>query len=151
MNVYERLNELGVELGAAAAPAASYAPYVRLGNLLFLSGHLGRRDGRIWTGRLGGDVSIEEGQMAARAVAVDLVSTMHSALEDLNRVKQIVKLTAMVASTATFDSQHLVANGASELLASVFQKAGQHARNAFGVTQLPLRSCVEIELIAEFK
>ncbi|WP_276120140.1 RidA family protein [Pararhizobium qamdonense] len=151
MSVYKRLEELGVELGAMTAPAASYAPFVKHGNLLYLSGHLARRAGQIWKGRLGDDISTEVGQQAARAVAVDLVSTMHATIEDLDRVKKIVKLTAMVASAADFESQHIVANGASDFFAAVFQGIGPHARSAFGVARLPLGSCVEIELIVGFE
>lgn len=149
MNVYDRLRELGVELGAVSVPAASYAPFTRAGNLLFLSGHLARWNGQIWTGRLGGKMSLDEGREAARSTAIDLLSTMHAAVGDLNKIKAIVKLTAMINSSTTFSSQHLVANGASDFLGEVFPGRGPHSRSAYGVAQLPLRACVEIELIAE--
>lgn len=150
MDVYDRLAQLDVVLRNAAAPVASYSPFNRTGNLLFLSGHLARRvDGVVWAGRLGEDMSLEEGQDAARAVAVDLLSTMQAATGDLNRITNIVKLTAMVHCSAAFASHHLVANGASDLLAKVFSHLGPHARSAFGVLQLPLGACLEVELTAE--
>ncbi|MDM9648684.1 RidA family protein [Rhizobium sp. S163] len=149
MSVYDRLRDLNIELGDVAVPAASYLPYIRSGKLLYLSGHLAKRGGLVWAGQLGDRVSIEEGTQAARAVAIDLISTLHHASGDLNKLEMIVKLTSMVNSTGDFDNQHLVTNGASDLLAEVFGDKGRHARSAFGVAQLPLGACVEIELIAQ--
>jgi enamine deaminase RidA (YjgF/YER057c/UK114 family) len=149
MSVYDRLKDLSIELGDVAVPAASYLPYIRSGNLLYLSGHLAKRGGLVWAGKLGEKISVEEGTQAARAVAIDLISTLHHASGDLDRIEMIVKLTSMVNSAGDFFNQHLVTNGASDLLAEVFGEKGRHARSAFGVAQLPLGACVEIELIAQ--
>jgi enamine deaminase RidA (YjgF/YER057c/UK114 family) len=98
---------------------------------------------------LGKNIQTEEGKAAARAVAIDLLGTLHAAVGDLNKVKRIVKVMSLVNSTSEFTEQHLVTNGCSELLGQVFGDAGAHARSAFGVAQLPMGACVEIELIAE--
>jgi len=150
MSIYARLSELNITLPPVAAPAAAYVPFVQTGNLVFLSGHIAKKDGKVWVGQFGKNLSTEEGKQAARAVAVDLMGTLHAAVGDLNRVKRIVKLMALVNSTADFTEQHLVTNGASELIGQVFgADKGAHARSAFGVAQIPLGACVEIELIAE--
>lgn len=150
MSVYDQLKALNITLPPVAVPAAAYVPYVQTGNLVFLSGHIARKDGKPWVGQLGRDVTTEQGQAAARAVAIDLMGTLHAATGgDLNRVQRIVKLMSLVNSTSDFTEQHLVTNGASELLGEVFGDAGKHARSAFGVAQIPLGACVEIELIAE--
>jgi enamine deaminase RidA (YjgF/YER057c/UK114 family) len=149
MSVYDKLKELNITLPPVSVPAAAYVPFVQTGNLVFLSGHLAKKDGKVWVGQLGKDIGTEEGKAAARAVAVDLLGTLHAAVGDLNKVTRIVKLMSLVNSTADFTEQHLVTNGASELLAAVFGAKGAHARSAFGVAQIPLGSCVEIELIAE--
>jgi enamine deaminase RidA (YjgF/YER057c/UK114 family) len=150
MSVYNKLNELQIELPALAVPAAAYLPYVQTGSLVFLSGHIAKKDGKVWAGQLGRDISTEEGKAAARAVAVDLLGTLqHAAGGDLNRVQRIVKVMSLVNSTGDFTEQHLVTNGCSELLGEVFGTKGQHARSAFGVAQIPMGACVEIELIAE--
>ena len=149
MDVYDKLKQLGIELPPVAVPAAAYVPFVISGNLVFLSGHIARRSGRVWTGRLGDDMDTPVGQDAARAIAIDLLGTLHAAVGDLNRVQRIVKVTSLVHSAPSFTEQHLVTNGCSELLASVFGEKGAHARSAFGTAQLPLGACVEIELIAQ--
>jgi enamine deaminase RidA (YjgF/YER057c/UK114 family) len=122
---------------------------VRSGNLIFVSGHIARRNGAPWVGQLGGQLTTAQGKEAARSIAIDLINTLHAAIGDLNNITHIVKLLVLVNSTPTFIEQHLVANGASELLGEVFGPIGSHARSAFGVAQIPLGSCVEIELIAE--
>ncbi len=149
MSVYNQLKDLNIELPPVATPAAAYVPFVRTGNLVFLSGHIARKDGKPWVGQFGVNITTEEGKAAARAVAIDLMGTLHAAVGDLNRVKRIVKLMSLVNSAPSFTEQHLVTNGASELFAQVFGDKGAHARSAFGVAQIPLGSCVEIELIAE--
>lgn len=149
MSVYDRLNALGIELPPVAIPAAAYVPFVRTGNLVFLSGHIAKRDGKPWVGQLGLDVDTATGKLAARAVAIDLLGTLHAAVGDLNQVTRIVKVMSLVNSTPTFTEQHLVTNGCSELIGEVFGDKGAHARSAFGVAQIPLGACVEIELIAE--
>lgn len=149
MDIYAKLSELGITLPPVAAPAAAYVPFVQTGNLVFLSGHLAKKDGKVWVGQFGKNMSVEEGKAAARAVAIDLMGTLHAAVGDLNRIKRIVKLMSLVNSTGDFTEQHLVTNGASELLGEVFGAQGAHARSAFGVAQIPLGACVEIELVAE--
>ncbi|MBP7957827.1 MAG: RidA family protein [Ottowia sp.] len=145
----DQLKALGISLPPVSTPAAAYVPYARTGNLLFLSGHIARQDGKPWVGQLGRNLSTEQGQQAARAVAIDLMGTLQAALGDLGKVRRIVKVMSLVNSTPDFTEQHLVTNGCSELLGQVFGSAGQHARSAFGVAQIPLGACVEIELIAE--
>ena len=152
--IYAKLEQLGITLPPLAIPAAAYVPYVQTGKLIFLSGHIAKKDGKVWAGQLGKNVSTEEGKAAARLVAIDLLGTLHAALaatgKDLGNVTRIVKLMSLVNSTGDFTEQHLVTNGASELLGEVFGAGiGAHARSAFGVAQIPLGACVEIELIAE--
>jgi enamine deaminase RidA (YjgF/YER057c/UK114 family) len=149
-NVYDKLKALGIVLPALATPAAAYVPFVRTGNLVFISGHIARRDGKPWVGQLGANVDTATGKLAARAIAIELLGTLHAAVGDLNQVQRIVKVMSLVNSTPTFTEQHLVTNGCSELLVEVFGAAkGAHARSAFGVAQIPLGACVEIELIAQ--
>lgn len=148
-SVYDRLKELGIDLPPLAIPAAAYLPFVRTGNLVFLSGHIAKHDGKPWVGQLGLNMDTATGQQAARAVAIDLLGTLHAAIGDLNRVERIVKVMSLVNSTGTYTEQHLVTNGCSELLGEVFGAKGQHARSAFGVAQIPLGACVEIELIVQ--
>jgi enamine deaminase RidA (YjgF/YER057c/UK114 family) len=150
VSVHEKLSALGITLPALSNPAAAYVMYVQSGNTVYLSGHIAKKEGKPWVGQLGRDMNTDEGKQAARAVAVDLLATLQAACGgDLNRVRRIVKLTSLVNSTATFTEHHLVTNGASELLAEVFGELGRHARSAFGVAQIPLGACVEIEMIAE--
>ncbi|PPE66166.1 RidA family protein [Caldimonas caldifontis] len=149
MSVYNQLKALHIELPPVATPAAAYVPFVRTGNLVFVSGHIARKDGKPWVGQLGKEIGTEEGKAAARAIAIDLMGTLQAAVGDLNKVKRIVKLMSLVNSAPTFTEQHLVTNGASELFSQVFGDKGAHARSAFGVAQIPMGSCVEIELIAE--
>ena len=147
--IYAKLAELQITLPPVAAPAAAYVPFVQTGNLVFLSGHIAKKDGKPWVGQFGKNMSTTEGQAAARAIAIDLMGTLHAAVGDLNRIKRIVKLMSLVNSSGDFTEQHLVTNGASELIGEVFGAKGAHARSAFGVAQIPLGACVEIEMIAE--
>lgn len=147
--VYERLKNLGIELPPVAVPAAAYVPFARSGNLVLLSGHIAKKDGKPWVGKLGLDTDTATGKAAARAIAIDLMGTLQAAVGDLNKITRIVKLMSLVNSTTDFTEQHLVTNGASELFAEVFGERGAHARSAFGVAQIPMGACVEIELIAE--
>nr|AGC71524.1 endoribonuclease L-PSP [uncultured bacterium A1Q1_fos_550] len=153
MSIYTTLQALDITLPPVAVPAAAYVPFVQTGKLVFLSGHIAKQDGKPWVGQLGRNVDTAEGKAAARAVAIDLLGTLQAACQaaggDLNSVKRIVKVMSLVNSTPDFTEQHLVTNGCSELLAQVFGDAGAHARSAFGVAQIPLGACVEIELIAE--
>lgn len=149
MNIYDTLQALNITLPSVATPAAAYLPFVQTGNLVFLSGHIAKQNEQPWVGKLGSTMTTAQGQAAARAVAIDLLGTLHGAVGDLNRVKRIVKLMSLVNSTTEFTEHHLVTNGASELLGQVFGDKGAHARSAFGVAQIPRGACVEIELIAE--
>jgi len=149
MSVYDKLKELGIALPAVATPAAAYVPFVQTGKLVFLSGHIAKKDGKAWVGQLGKTMGTEEGRAAARAIAIDLLGTLHAAVGDLDKVKRIVKVMSLVNSTPDFTEQHLVTNGASELFGQVFGGPGAHARSAFGVAQIPMGACVEIELVAE--
>ena len=152
MSVAARLQALGIELPPLAVPAAAYVPFVQTGHLVFLSGHIAKKDGKPWVGQLGLNITTEEGKAAARAIAIDLLGTLQAAVGDLDRVARIVKVMSLVNSTPTFTEQHLVTNGCSELLGEVFgPTVGAHARSAFGVAQIPMGACVEIELIAELK
>lgn len=144
MPIQETLHTLGITLPEPTPPLAAFVPFVRTGDLVYVSGHISKQ-----RGKLGADVTVEEGKEAARLVAIDLLGTLKAAVEDLERVRRIVKLLVLVNSTEEFNEQHLVANGASELLKKVFGDKGAHARSAFGVAQLPFGAAVEIELIAE--
>lgn len=149
-DIQAKLKQLGIELPAAGAPAAAYVMAVQTGNLVFLSGHIAKQNGKPWVGKLGADMTTEQGKAAARAIAIDLLATLSGHLSgDLGRVKRIVKVMSLVNSSLEYTEQHLVTNGASELFVEVFGDAGKHARSAFGVAQIPLGACVEIELIAE--
>ena len=150
MSYYDKLKALNIELPAVAVPAAAYVMYAQTGNTVFLSGHIAKKDGKPWVGQLGKNMATDEGKHAARAIAIDLMATLQAACGgDLNRVKRIVKVMSLVNSTSEFTEQHLVTNGASELFGEIFGEAGKHARSAFGVAQIPMGACVEIELIAE--
>lgn len=149
MSIEQRLQTLGISLPPVAIPAAAYVPFVRSGNQIFLSGHIAKKDGQVWVGKLGQNMSTDEGKQAARAVAIDLLGTLAVAAGGLDKVVRIVKVMSLVNSSPDFTEHHLVTNGCSELLGEVFGEKGVHARSAFGVAQIPLGACVEIELIAE--
>ena len=149
MSIYDKLSELHIQLPPVAVPAAAYLPFVQTGNLIFLSGHIAKKDGKPWVGQLGRNMQTAEGKVAARAVAIDLLGTLHAAVGDLNKIQRIVKVMSLVNSTPDFVEHHLVTNGCSELIGEIFGEKGSHARSAFGVAQLPMGACVEIELIAE--
>lgn len=151
ISIYDRLLQLDIQLPSLSTPAAAYVPFVQSGPLVFLSGHIAKRQGQPWVGQLGRDIDTATGQQAARAVAIDLLGTLHAAVGDLHRVRRIVKVMSLVNSTPQFTEQHLVTNGCSELLCEVFGAKGAHARSAFGVAQIPMGACVEIELIAELE
>ena len=153
MTINDKLKALDITLPPVSVPAAAYVPFVQTGKLVFLSGHIARKDGKPWVGQFGKNITTAEGQAASRAVAIDLLGTLQAACQaaggDLDSVKRIVKVMSLVNSTGDFTEQHLVTNGCSELLGQVFGDKGAHARSAFGVAQIPLGACVEIELIAE--
>ncbi len=150
MTVAQNLKSLGITLPAVGTPAAAYVPFVRTGNLVFISGHIAKQDGKAWVGQLGTNMTTEQAKAAARAVAIDLMGTLQAAVGDLAHIKRIVKVLSLVNSSPTFTEHHLVTNGCSELMVQVFgAEIGSHARSAFGVAQLPMGACVEIELVAE--
>lgn len=146
-----KLTELGITLPVAAAPVAAYVPVVVSGSFAYVSGQLPFIDGKLVTGRLGEDVSTEDGQAAARACGLMLLAQLQAALGSLDRVEQVVKLGAFISSVASFTDQPKVANGASELMAEVFGDAGKHARSAVGVPVLPLGAAVEVDAIVALK
>lgn len=147
--ISQKLSDLGITLASPGAPAAAYVMAVTSGHQVFLSGHIAKRDGKPWVGKLGVDVDTATGQMAARSIAIDLLSTLNAHLGSLDRVRRIVKVMGLVNSSSEFTEQHLVMNGCSELIVEVFGEIGKHARSAFGVAQIPLGACVEIEMIVE--
>jgi len=149
VSVYERLEALNIALPKLTPPVAAFVPFLRSGNLIFLSGHIAKLDGQPWVGQLGANLTTEQGKNAARAVAIDLMGTLQAAAGDLNQLKRILKLMVLVNSIPAYTEQHLVANGASEFVAEIFGDIGMHVRCAFAVAQVPFGSCVEIDLIAE--
>jgi enamine deaminase RidA (YjgF/YER057c/UK114 family) len=153
MSVHTQLKELGIELPPVSVPAAAYKPFAIAGDMVFISGHIAKKDGAVWVGQLGKDTDTETGKAAAHAVAIDLMGTLQAAAGgDLSKVKRIVKVMSLVNSTPDYTEQHLVTNGCSDLLGKVFgADVGAHARSAFGVAQLPMGACVEIEMIAQLE
>jgi enamine deaminase RidA (YjgF/YER057c/UK114 family) len=149
VSVYEKLNAMQISLPPVTAPVASFLPFVQAGNLIFVSGHIARREGHPWSGKVGEEISLSKAREAARAVAIDLLGALHAATGDLNKIKRIVKLIVLVNGSPMFTEPHLVANGASDLLIEIFGNSGRHARTAFCVAQTPFGSCVELDLIAE--
>ncbi len=147
--ISQKLNDLGITLVSPGSPAAAYVMAVTTGHQVFLSGHIAKRDGKPWVGKLGLDMDTTTGQLAARSIAIDLLSTLNAHLGSLDRVRRVVKVMGLVNSTPEFTEQHLVMNGCSELMVEVFGEIGKHARSAFGVAQIPLGACVEIEMIVE--
>ncbi len=147
--ISQKLNDLGITLVSPGAPAAAYVMAVTSGHQVFLSGHIAKRDGKPWVGKLGFDMDTATGQMAARSIAIDLLSTLNAHLGSLDRVRRVVKVMGLVNSTPEVTEQHLVMNGCSDLIVEVFGELGKHARSAFGVAQIPLGACVEIEMIVE--
>jgi enamine deaminase RidA (YjgF/YER057c/UK114 family) len=149
--ISDRLKDLGIKLPPTVSPAAAYVMAVTSGSTVFVSGHIAKEAGKPWVGKLGLDMDTASGKAAARSIAIDLMATLEAHLGSLDRVKRIVKVMGLVNSTDLFTEHHLVVNGCSELLFEVFGEAGKHARSAFGVAQIPLGACVEIELIAEIE
>ena len=152
MHVEAKLKELGIELPPAVTPVANYVPTVRTGNLVFLSGHGPfKDDGTLVTGKVGADLTDEEGYEAARLVAIGLLGSLKAEIGELDRVKRIVKLLGLVNCTAEFANQPKVINGASDFLVEVFGEKGKHARSAVGTNALPMNIAVEIEMIVEIE
>ena len=152
MAIEQRLQERNITLPDVSAPAAAYVPYVQTGNLLFVSGHIAKKDGKPWVGQLGTNMDTATGRQAAESIAIDLLGTLRAACGgDLNRIQRIVKVVSLVNANSSFTEPHLVTNGCSELLMHILGVAGAHARSAYCVSQLPMGSCVEIELVAELR
>lgn len=150
MNIESRLSELGIALPPAPAGVGAYAPWVRTGNLVITSGQLPWRDGKLaYTGKLGAEVSIEQGFEAARICAINAIAQLKSAVGDLDRISQIVRLEGFVHSAPGFHEHPKVLNGASELFLAVFGERGKHARTALGINEMPLNAAVQIAVIAE--
>lgn len=148
--IENRLERLGISLPEAAAPAANYLPYAQSGTLLLTSGQLPLVDGKLLSsGQIGDKLSVEDGQAAARACAINVLAQAKAALGDLNKIKRIIKITVFVSSTPNFIEQHLVANGASDIFVDILGESGKHARSAVGVASLPLNASVEVEAIIE--
>jgi enamine deaminase RidA (YjgF/YER057c/UK114 family) len=152
MQIEAKLKELGIELPPAVTPVANYVPAVRTGNLVFLSGHgpFDEKDTLI-TGKVGSDLTVEQGYQAARRVAIGLLGSLKATIGDLDKVKQVVKLLGMVNCGPEFTDQPKVINGVSDLLVEVFGQRGKHARSAVGMNALPLNIAVEIEMIVEME
>jgi enamine deaminase RidA (YjgF/YER057c/UK114 family) len=153
-NIEERLTALNIVLPDVAPAIVSgytpvFAPYVITGNLVWISGRLAKKDGAVWSGKLGQELTVRDGQDAARGVAIELLATLRDAAGNLDRVKQIVRLMVLVNGAADFTEPHVVANGASELFVQLFGEQGRHARTAMSAAQLPFGACVEIEMVAE--
>ena len=151
MSIEQRLAELGIELPTPAAPVAAYVPVVVAGGMAYVSGQLPFVGGQLVSGRLGDDVSLEQGTAAAQACGLMILAQLKATLGSLDRVERVVKLGAFVNSATTFTDQPKVANGASELMAEVFGEAGKHARSAVGVPVLPLGAAVEVDAIVALK
>lgn len=152
--VQERLQALQITLPDVTPPVVAgyvpvFVPFVRTGNLLYLSGRLAKKDGELWIGKLGDQITSAQGKQAARGIAIEMLSTLRAALGDLEHVQRIVRLLVMVNCTPQYTEPHVVANGASELFMEAFGERGAHARSAIGVAQAPFGACVEIDLIAE--
>jgi enamine deaminase RidA (YjgF/YER057c/UK114 family) len=146
----EKLKNMNIVLPAPSSPVANYVKYVRTGNLIFLSGHgPSKADGSYITGKLGRDLSIEEGYAAAKQTGISLLSTLKNAVGDLSKVKRIVKVLGMVNGTDSFTDQPKVINGFSDLMVAAFGDKGKHARSAVGMASLPMNMAVEIEMIVE--
>ncbi len=150
MQIESKLKEMGIELPPAVTPVANYVPAVRTGNLVFLSGHGPfKEDGSLITGKVGSDLTTEQGYEAARRIAIGLLGSLKAAIGNLEKVKQVVKLLGLVNCGPDFADQPKVINGASDFLVEVFGDKGKHARSAVGMNALPLNIAVEIEMIVE--
>ena len=151
MSIEARLQELGISIPEAAAPVASYVPVVIHGDLAYVSGQVSFVDGELLKGRLGEDVSLEDGIKAARGCGLIILAQLKAALGSLDRVERVVKLGGFVNSTPEFTDQPRVVNGASDLMLEVFGEAGKHARAAVGVPSLPLGVAVEVDAVVAIK
>lgn len=152
MDYNDKLKKMGITLPAAAKPVAAYVPAIKVGDYIYTSGQLPSTNGKLLaTGKLGAEVDEATGYAAARISAINCLAAVKGLIGDLNRVEQVVKVVGFVNSAAGFTNQPKVINGASELFAEVFGPAGEHARSAVGVSELPLNSPVEVEIIIKIK
>jgi enamine deaminase RidA (YjgF/YER057c/UK114 family) len=151
MSVYERLTHAGVRLPDARPPVANYVPWVMSGNLLFVSGQVSITPDGLIKGRLGDDMTLEQGQAAARWCAINLLAQMHAALGDLERVTRVVKIGGFVSATKDFVEIPKVVNGCSDLMVEIFGDKGRHARFAVACPVLPLGAAVEVDAVVEFR
>ncbi|MCI0845216.1 MAG: RidA family protein [Chloroflexi bacterium] len=151
MAVEEKLIEMGLELGPVGTPVANYIPAVQTGNLLYVAGHIaGKPDGSVLNpGKVGRDVTEEQGYESAKLAMLNCLASIKLTLGDLDKVKRVVKLLVMVNADPEFDRHFVIANGASDLLVELYGDSGRHARSAVGMSGLPRKSCVEIEMIVE--
>jgi len=152
----ERLKSLNIVLPDVMPPVVdgyvpAFAPFIRSGDQIHLSGRLGKKDGKPLCGKVGGEISLEQGKVAARGVAIELLAVLKAAIGDLGCVRRIVKLFVMVNGAPHFTEPHRIADGASELLVQVFGERGIHSRSAVSVAQVPFGACVEIDMIAEIE
>jgi enamine deaminase RidA (YjgF/YER057c/UK114 family) len=152
MNYESKISEMGFSLPEAPTPLAAYVAGIISGNLVFTAGQVPLKDGKIaFQGKLGKEISVEDGQKASQICCLNCLSVVKKQIGDLQKVKQILKVTVFVASSEGFTDQPKVANGASEMLVEIFGEKGKHVRSAVGVSELPLNSAVEIEMIVEFE
>jgi len=150
--IEEKINELGYTLPETAKPLAAYIPAIRTGEFVYTSGQVPLVDGKLkYEGKIGTDLTLEEGQKAAIVCALNGLSAIKEVVGNLDNIEQIIKVTVFVSSANGFTDQPKVANGASELLGNIFGDAGIHARSAVGVSELPINSAVEIEMIVKVK
>ena len=153
-SVYERLKNLQITLPGVPPPVvdgyvAAFVPFVRTGNVIYVSGRVAKKEGKPWTGKLGANITIEEGKQAARDIAIELIATLQAAVGDLNKITRIVKLVVLVNSTPHFTEPHVVANGASELFTKSLESEERMRAARLGVSQIPFGCCVEIEMVVE--
>ena len=149
-NIEKKLSELGIVLAPPAAPVANYVPFVRTGNLLMVSGQICLDDGKLVAkGQLGAGISVEDGQKAARACAINLLAQVMAAVGDLDKVARVVRLGGFVNSAPGFLDGPKVMNGASDVMVAVFGEKGKHARTTVGVAALPLDAAIEVEALFE--
>ena len=151
MQIEKKIADLGLDLIDAPVPQANYISTTSSGNLLFVAGHLSRlRDGSILhTGKVGREVTVEQGYAAARQATINCLASIRAATGDLDKVQQVLKLLVMVNCDPEFDRHFLVANGASDLLVELYGDSGRHARSAVGMSSLPRHACVEVEMVVQ--
>ncbi|WP_054697343.1 RidA family protein [Syntrophomonas palmitatica] len=152
MNIEKRIEELGIFIPAASKPVAAYVPGVVAGDLLFISGQLPVFNGKLlYSGRAGQDLSLEDGQAAARTAVINCLAVLKDQIESWDNLVRVIKITGFVQSADSFHEQHLIINGASQLLLDIFGDRGRHSRAAVGVNALPLNAACEIEMICQIK